>query len=88
MEKINRFGLLNAPVGLVTREATRETTLSRACASAAALRLSDIPVAIQQEGEVLFESLSRDVPPQGDETVITAVQGLAEDILEDWATDG
>jgi hypothetical protein len=73
---------INAQAILVTGDADTETTLARACAAAAALMTNDVPVAIWQDNKVLFEYTQEADAPMGDDQVLNAVQGFAEDVIE------
>lgn len=75
---------LNAEAVLVTGEADTRSTLSRACAAAAGLVLHDVPVAIWQDGLVLFESGGKDTSMQGHPEAVRAVQGFIEDVVRAW----
>lgn len=75
---------LNADAVLVTGEADTESTLSRAAAAAAGLVVHDVPVAIWQNGLVLFEFGGKDAPMQGHPEVVQAVRGFIEDIVKAW----
>jgi hypothetical protein len=73
---------IDAPATVITGDADIEITLARACATAAVLMTNDIPVAIWQNGETLFEYTHETDAPRGNDSVLDVVQGLAEDVIE------